>query len=63
MTSKHKALLNEFVRVNTDVTVVGATEMVGEPYASYDGIAIKVELNNGNWLRVYRVKNGELNWY
>ena len=63
MTSKHEGLLKEFKRINTDVEVVGATELVGEPYAKYDGIAIKVELSDGNWLRVYRIKNGELNWY
>lgn len=63
MTSKHKRLLNEFKRINTSVDVVRATELVGEQYAKYDGIAIRVELSDGNWLRVYRAQNGELNWY
>ncbi|MGL4911507.1 MAG: hypothetical protein ACRC3Y_03665 [Romboutsia sp.] len=63
MTSKHNTLLKEFIKINTDVEVIGATEMVGEPYALYDGIAVKVELKGGNWLRVYRNKNGEINWY
>lgn len=63
MTSKHNAILKAFKRINTDVEVVEATELVGEQYASYDGVAIKVTLSNGNWLRVYRTKNGELNWY
>lgn len=62
MTSKHKALLKAFKETNTDVKVIGATELVGEKYA-FNGLAIRVELSNGNWLRVYRIANGDLNWY
>lgn len=63
MTSKHKALLEQFKCINTDVKVIDATELIGEQYATYDGIAIKVILDSGNWLRVYRTKGGEINWY
>lgn len=63
MTKEHMELLKEFKRINTDVEVVGAVELVGEPYATYDKRAIKVTLSGGNWLRVYRTKNGDINWY
>lgn len=63
MTGKHKILLEEFKKINTDVNVIGEIELVGEQYATYDGIAIKVTLDDGNWLRVYRIKGGEINWY
>lgn len=63
MTKEHMELLREFKRINTAVEVVEAIELVGEKYATYDGRAIKVTLSDGNWLRVYRIKNGELNWY
>lgn len=63
MTSKHKILLEQFKKINTSITVVDATEMVGEPYAKWDGIAIKVLLEDGDWLRVYRNEKGEINWY
>lgn len=63
MNKKHNELLEQFKKINTDVKVIRATELVGECYAKYDGIAIKVELSDGNWLRVYRNESGELNWY
>lgn len=63
MNSKHEMLLKKFKIINTSVEVIGATELVGEYYAKYDGIAIRVELSDDNWLRVYRAENGELNWY
>lgn len=63
MTQKHERLLNEFIKINTDVKVVDTVEFVGEPYAEYDGVAVKVTLSDGNWLRVYRNKSGEINWY
>lgn len=62
MTNKHKILLKQFIEMNTDVKVIGAIELVGEPYA-FNDLAIKVTLDNGNWLRVYRNDKGELNWY
>ena len=62
MTNKHIKLLEEFKKINTSVKVVDAKELVGEPYA-HNGLAIKVILSNGNWLRVYRTSSGELNWY
>jgi hypothetical protein len=63
MTSKHIKLLEEFKKINTYVTVVDAMELVGEPFAKWDGVAVKVILKDGDWLRVYRNEKGEINWY
>lgn len=64
VSSKHKALLKAFKEVNpVGKDIVEVIELVNEPQAKYDGVAIKVILNNNSWLRVYRGKNGEINWY
>lgn len=65
MTSKHKQLLREFKEVNTFYAnkITNVSPLVGEEYAKLDGIAIKVAIEDGTWLRVYKTEKGELNWY
>ena len=62
LTKKHQALLNEFKIINTDITIVDVAPLVGEQFSG-DAIALKVTLADGNWLRVYKNDDGEINWY
>ena len=65
MTSKHSALLKAFKKINTVYAdkVKHAEPLIGEKHATLDGVAIKITMHDGTWLRVYRIANGELNWY
>ncbi len=63
----HKELADEFIKLNSGVKVIDWQPMIGDEckaYADEKQPIIRVELNDGNWLRVFISKeNSEINWY
>lgn len=63
----HKELLDKFIKINTGVTVVDWQPLLNDEcqkYAANNQPIIKVNLSDGNWLRVFISKEfNEINWY
>lgn len=63
----HKELLDMFVNINTDVTVVNWQPLSDDEcqkYSADNQPIIRVNLSDGNWLRVFVSKEfNEINWY
>ena len=63
----HKELLDMFVNINTDVTVVDWQPLLKDEcqkYSADNQPIIRVNLSDGNWLRVFISKEyNEINWY
>lgn len=63
----HEQLYKRFIKINTSVRVINWQPLVGDEstkYAIQGQPIIRVDLDNGSWLRVYINKeNKEINWY
>lgn len=63
----HKELLDKFKEDNTSVTVINWQPLINDEcqkYAKDNQPIIRVDLKDGNWLRVYVSKEfNEINWY
>lgn len=63
----HKELFDKFVKINTGVTIVDWQPLLNDDsqkYAVDNQPVIKVNLSDGNWLRVFISKEyNEINWY
>lgn len=63
----HKELADKFIKVNSSVNVISWQPMIGdecEAYADLKQPIIRVDLSDGNWLRVYISKEySEITWY
>lgn len=63
----HDELAKKFIEINTEVRVVSWIPLIADDsreYADSNQPTIRVELDNGNWLRVYvDKKNKEITWY
>lgn len=63
----YKELINKFIKINTGVKVVEWQPMIGDEckaYADESQPILRVELEDGNWLRVFVSKEySEINWY
>lgn len=63
----HVELFNKFKEINTGVKIINWQPLINdecEKYAIKTQPVIKVELEDGNWLRVYVSKEyNEINWY
>lgn len=63
----HKELAEKFITLNTGVKVISWQPLINdesEIYANTNQPTIRVELDDGNWLRVYVNKEfNEINWY
>lgn len=63
----HDELFNKFKEINTDVDIVNWQPLIADEcrsYAKSNQPIIRVDLKDGNWLRVYVAKeSSEINWY
>lgn len=63
----HKELADRFIEVNSSVNVISWQPMIGDECESYADLKqpiIRVDLSDGNWLRVYISKEySEITWY
>lgn len=63
----HKELYDNFVKINTDVKVINWQPLIADEcqkYAKENQPIIRVDLSDGNWLRVFISKEyNEINWY
>jgi len=63
----HKELAEKFIKLNTGVKVVEWKPLIGDDssvYANPNQPTIRVDLEDGGWLRVYVDKDcNEINWY
>jgi len=66
MKLSHKELFNKFNEINSIKVINWQPLLIDEcqKYADTKQPMIRVELNNGNWLRVFVSKEyNEINWY
>lgn len=63
----HEQLYKRFIKINTSVRVINWQPLIADEctkYAMQGQPIIRVDLDNGSWLRVYINKeNREINWY
>lgn len=63
----HDELFNKFKEINTGVDIVNWQPLIADEcrsYAKEGQPIIRVDLKDGNWLRVYISKEyNEINWY
>ena len=63
----HNELAERFIKVNTGVKVLAWQPLIGDDsmaYANTEQPAIRVDIEGGNWLRVYIDKEyNEITWY
>lgn len=63
----HKELAERFIEINTDVKVLEWQPLIRDDsnlYADANQPTIRVEIEGGNWLRVYVDKEyNEITWY
>lgn len=62
-----KELADKFIEINPGAKVVNWNPLIADEcraYANTKQPVIRVDLEDGNWLRVFISKdNGEINWY
>lgn len=62
MSEEHEKLFKDYLELQSKEWKADITSY--EPFIQPGHrIAIKVNFKNGNWLRVYRVPGGEIEWY
>lgn len=63
----HKELAERFIKINTDVKVLDWQPLIRDDsniYSDANQPTIRVEIEGGNWLRVYVDKEyHEITWY